>query len=110
MNGEARDAEAVPTLAGVGSLTGLESTVAVFTRAPVPVAWSGATSRVTWKLVLLPGPLGLRAAVVVQVIVVALVVQRGSKGVPTVVPAGIVSLMTTPAGSVEGPWLVSVSV
>jgi hypothetical protein len=45
---------------------------------------------------------GAKAAIVVQVIVPAAMLQRGSVVEP-VVPAGIASLTTTPAGSSEGP-------
>ena len=53
--------------------------------------------------------LGVSAAVVVQVSTPLAIVQRESLVVP-VVFAGIVSLTTTPTGTVEGPLLVSVIV
>src|SRR2546425_726398 len=89
---------------GVGSVTGLLSMVAVLVRL-VP-GKSAATANVRLNVVEL---LGVSAAVVVQVMTPLAIVQRESLVEP-VVFAGIVSLTTTPAGTVDGPLLVSVIV
>src|SRR5437870_649043 len=67
---------------------------------------SAATASVRLNVVEL---LGVSAAVVVQVSTPLAIVQRESLVEP-VVFAGIVSLTTTPAGTVDGPLLVSVIV
>ena len=52
---------------------------------------------------------GARAAVVVQVNTPAAIAQFASSSEPMVL-AGIESEITTPAGTVEGPWFVTVIV
>src|SRR5947207_2391896 len=89
---------------GVGSLTGLLSMVAVFVRL-VP-GKSDATASVRLTLV---DALGACSSVVVQLTTPLLFPYTTLFRSPVVL-AGIVSLTTTPAGTVEGPLLVSVTV
>ena len=77
--------------------------MAVLTRLPLK---AGSSARLIEKLVLPPGASG---AVVVQVAALAAMTQRGSE-LEMVVPAGALSLTTTPAGTAEGPLLVTVTV
>ncbi len=107
----ARSAEEVTTstsvaesFATVGSATGDDVIVAVFVT--VAETYAGGSANVSMYATDVPTPSG---ADVVQVKTPATIAQSGSVSA-ALVPAGIGSEMTTPAGSTEGPLFVSVIV
>ena len=87
-----------------GSATGADVIDTVFTM--VTINEAGGTARVSWYDREPPGAIG---ADVVHVNVPAAIAQSASDSEPFV-PAGIGSESTTPAGTVDGPLLVTVIV
>ena len=87
-----------------GSVIGLTVMVAVFTT--VAGTYPDGTASVSWYDFVAPEAI---VAAVVHVKTPAAIAQSASVSDPTV-PAGIVSVNLTPAGSVEGPLLVIVIV